>query len=67
MPGKLFVLCLPEGGSTGILSLDVPRAYRVYDPRTGVEVGKGRLPDEAPAQFNSGSSAERRVAVVGPE
>lgn len=67
MPGKLFVLCLPEGGGTGILSLDVPCAYRVYDPWTGAEVGKGRFPDKAPTQFNSGSSAEPRVAVVVPE
>ena len=67
MLGKLFVLCLPEGGGTGILSLDVPRAYRIYDPRSGAEVGKGRLPDQAPAQFNSGSPAEPRVVVFVAE
>ncbi len=63
VPGKLFVLYLPEGGGTGIASRDVPRAYRVYDPRSGAEVGKGRLPDQAPAQFNTGSSGEPRVVV----
>ncbi len=63
VPGKLFVLYLPEGGGTGITSLDVPRAYLIYDPRSGAEVGNGRLPDKAPAQFNSGSSAEPRVVV----
>ena len=57
------MICLPEGGGTGITSLDVPRAYRIYDPRSGAEVGKGRLPDKAPAQFNSGSSSEPRVVV----
>jgi hypothetical protein len=63
VPGQLFVLHLPEGGGTGILTLEVPRAYRILDPRTGQEVGKGRLPDSAPAQFNSGSSGEPRVVV----
>ena len=67
VPGKLFVLYLPEGGGTGITSLEVPRAYRIYDPRTGQEVGKGRLPDQAPIQFNSGSSGEPRVVVFVAE
>jgi hypothetical protein len=61
--GKLFVLYLPEGGGTGITSLDVPRDYRIYDPRSGAEVGKGRLPDKAPVQFSSGSFGEPRVVV----
>jgi len=63
VPGKFFVLYLPEGGNTGITSLEVPRAYRVYDPRSGTEVSKGRLPDQAPVQFNSGSPSEPRVVV----
>ncbi len=63
VPGRLFVLYLPEGGGTGITSLDVPRAYRIYDPRSGTEVGQGRLPDQAPVQFNSGSSDEPRVVI----
>jgi hypothetical protein len=63
VPGRLFVLYLPEGGGTGIISLDVPRTYRIYDPRTGLEVGKGRLPNQVPVQFNSGASGEPRVVV----
>jgi hypothetical protein len=63
VPGKFFVLYLPEGGTTGITSFEVPRAYRIYDPRSGTEVGKGRLPDQAPVQFNSGSPSEPRVVV----
>ncbi len=63
VPRKLFVLYLPDGGGTGITSLAVPRAYRIYDPRTGAEVGKGQLPEKAPTRFNSGSSGEPRVVV----
>jgi hypothetical protein len=63
VPGKLFVLYLPEGGGTGIISRDVPRPYRIYDPRTGREVSQGRLPDQAPVHFDSGSSSEPRVVV----
>ena len=62
VPGKLFVLYLPEGGGTGILSKDVPRAYRIYDPRTGQIVSEGRLSDTVPARFDSGAT-EPRVAV----
>jgi hypothetical protein len=61
--GKLSVLYLPEGKGTGITSLDVPCAERMYEPRSGAEVGKGRLPDQAPVQFTSGSSREPRVVV----
>ena len=63
VPGKVFVLYLPEGGGSGILSLDVPRAYRIFDPRSGVEVGKGRLPDRAPAMFSTAVTGEPRVVV----
>ena len=48
---------------TQITSRDVPRAYRIYDPRSGAEVGKGRLPDTTPTQVNSGSQKEPRVLV----
>ena len=63
VPGQLFVLYLPDGGGTGILSLDVPRAYRVFDPRTGKITGEGRLPDQVPAPIDSGGAGEPRVVV----
>ncbi|MBX3746126.1 MAG: DUF4038 domain-containing protein [Verrucomicrobiae bacterium] len=63
VPGKLFVLYLPEGGSTAILSLDVPRPYRVFDPRTGLVLRHDRLPDTTTAQVHSGSPNEPRVLV----
>lgn len=63
VPGRLFVLYLPEGGGTGITSLEVPRSYRVYDPRNGAEVARGRLPDRTPVQFNSDSRTDPRVVV----
>ncbi|QDT04032.1 Putative endoglucanase [Rubripirellula lacrimiformis] len=63
VPGKLFVLYLPNGGNSAILCKDVPRSYRVYDPRTGKVVGQDRLEDKATAQANSGSSGQPRVLV----
>lgn len=50
VPGKHFVLYLPEGGDAAILSHAVPRCYRVFDPRNGVLVSEGRLADTEPAQ-----------------
>jgi hypothetical protein len=42
---------LPEsGGNVAILSRDVPRSYRVFDPRTGEVLREDRLPDTATAQ-----------------
>jgi hypothetical protein len=63
VPKKLFVLYLAKGGSTGILSKDVPRAYRVIDPKTGEVVGEGRLPDRETANVNSGSDDQPRVII----
>jgi hypothetical protein len=67
VPGRLFVLYLPAGGGTGILSLDVPRAYRVNDPRTGDQVAAGRLPDQVPVHVESGASGEPRVMIFAAE
>jgi hypothetical protein len=61
VPGTLFVLYLPEGGGTGILSREVPRAYRIFDPRTGQVVGEGRLNDEATVNVDSGASEPRVI------
>ncbi|MEM9826304.1 MAG: DUF4038 domain-containing protein [Planctomycetota bacterium] len=63
VPGKLFVLYLPQGGGTSISSRDVPRSYRVYDPRTGEITATGRLDDADRVKFNSGSKDGPRVAV----
>jgi hypothetical protein len=63
VPGKLFVLYLPEGGDVSILSREVPRPYRVFDPRTGEVLSKGRLPDTTPAQAKTGPGTEPRVVV----
>ena len=67
VPGKLFVLYLPAGGGSAITSRDVPRAYRVFDPRTGQVVRQGRLPDDVPAQFDSGSRDAPRVLVFAAD
>jgi hypothetical protein len=63
VPGKLFVLYLPEGGSVAILSRDVPRSYRVVDPRSGEVLRRDRLADAQTAQATSGPGAEPRVLV----
>jgi hypothetical protein len=67
VPGKLFVLYLPEGGNVAILSRDVPRPYRVFDPRTGEVLREGRLPDADRAQADAGSDGEPRVLVFTDE
>lgn len=63
VPGKLFVLYLPEGGNSAILCKDVPRSYRVYDPKTGKVMAEGTLEDKETAQAKSDSSGEPRVLV----
>jgi hypothetical protein len=67
VPGRLFVLYLPEGGDVPIISRDVPRAYRVFDPRTGRVLSEGRLPDTEPAQAKTGPGSEPRVLVFTAE
>jgi hypothetical protein len=61
------VLYLPEGGNVAILSRDVPRSYRVFDPRTGEVLRRDRLADTEPAQAISGPGAEPRVMVFTVE
>jgi hypothetical protein len=66
VPGRLFVLYLPEGGDVAIIARDVPRAYRVFDPRTGKVLSEGRLLDTVPAQAKTGpGSAARRSGIRG--
>jgi hypothetical protein len=67
VPGKFFVLYLPEGGNVAILSHDVPRSYRVFDPRTGEVLRQDRLADTESAQAISGPGTEPRVLVFAVE
>jgi hypothetical protein len=67
VPGKLFVLYLPLGGGTGILSREVPRAYRIHSARTGAQLGRGQLPDEPTTQFETGISGEPCVVIFHQE
>jgi hypothetical protein len=67
VPGKLFVLYLPEGGDVAIISRDVPRPYRVFDPQTGKVLSEGRLPATANAQVKTGPGHEPRVVVFVAE
>ncbi len=63
VPGKLFVLYLPEGGDVPVISREVPRSYRIYDPRNGQVVREGRLPDQGTASVATGANGEPRVVV----
>jgi hypothetical protein len=63
VPGRLFVLYLPEGGDVAIISRDVPRPYRVFDPRTGKVLSEGRLPETVSAQARTGPGGGPRVIV----
>ena len=67
VPSRLFVLYLPDGGGTSIISLEVPRGYRVFDLKTGEVVGKGRLPESARATVESGAEGQPRLIVFRTE
>ena len=62
-PDRLLVLYLPDGGSTSIISPEVPRAYRVFDLKTGDVVGEGRLPKESRVSVDSGIVGQPRLVV----
>jgi len=62
VPGKLFILYFPAGGSTGILSQDVPRDFRVLDPKTGDELSSGTLEAKDRPNIDT-KSKEPRVIV----
>jgi hypothetical protein len=63
VPNRLFVLYFPKGGSTSIISSQVPRSYRVFDLKTGDVVDEGRLPDERHATIDSGDERQPRLVV----
>ena len=67
IPDELFVLYLPNGGSTPIVSVEVPRSYRVYDPKSGEVVGEGRLPETTKASVSSGTGDQPRLVVFYDE
>ncbi|WP_369051905.1 apiosidase-like domain-containing protein [Kineococcus terrestris] len=57
VPGVLFLTYLAEGGDLRVLDgADVPRAYRVLDPRTGEVVAEGvREHDDSPVPDPGGA------------
>lgn len=63
VPGKLFVLYIENAAGLSILSADVPRNYRVYDPRSGQILLEGRLEDRSSAQAKVDSGSGPRVLV----
>jgi hypothetical protein len=46
VPGRLFVCYSADGGPLLILDQQVPRSYRVIDPRTGAVVARGHIADD---------------------
>lgn len=63
IPDKLFVLYLPRGGSTAIISSDVPRSFRVYDPMTGSLIKSGELDSKRTAKVDCGIADKPMVVV----
>ena len=43
VPGKLMIKYLEQGGGFSVISSQVPRKYRIVDPRSGETVGRGKL------------------------
>jgi hypothetical protein len=46
VPGKLFIYYTTEGGPHLFYGDDIPRRYRIVDPRTGKIIGRGELRPE---------------------
>ncbi|TWU67544.1 putative endoglucanase [Crateriforma conspicua] len=67
IPNKLFVLYLPTGGRTAIVSTEVPSPYRIYDLKTGQVVGQGRLPDDRRRSIDAGVTDQPRLVVFHSE
>ncbi|MGD8896106.1 MAG: DUF4038 domain-containing protein [Acidobacteriota bacterium] len=69
-PGKLFVLYLSQGGSTWTPYVDqLPRRYRIYDPRTAALITEGRLAEDASGSplIDTGSTDPRVIVFYEPE
>lgn len=68
VPGKLFVLYLPSGGDPWSPSLgELPRRYRVYDPRSGERLLELSLEQDPGAVIRTGSREPRVVVFFEPE
>ncbi|MCB9423393.1 MAG: DUF4038 domain-containing protein [Ardenticatenaceae bacterium] len=52
VPGKLYIGYLSEGGMTMYFGNQVPRSYRLVDPRSGETVSEGKLPANDPVTMN---------------
>ena len=61
IPNELFVLYLPAGGSTAIISDQVPRDFQIFDPKTGEVVLQSRLPSEGRPSVDTNSSEPRVI------
>lgn len=65
IPRTLFVARLPKGGNLLIVSSEVPRPYKVFDPRSGAVVGEGRLTTSGVAEARVEAPGHPRVVVFG--
>jgi len=63
VPGKLYVLYLPNGEGTTVMSEQVPRPYRVYDPATGEQTGSGQLAPGPRQPVSADGKGKPRVVV----
>jgi hypothetical protein len=63
VPGKLMIRYLERGGPFAVIRDDVPRPYRVVDPRTGAVTATGELPPGPGPQSVAVESGEPRVVI----
>ena len=55
VPNKLYIGYISEGGRMMFFGDQVPRHYRLVDPRSGEVVGQGELDADDPASLDIGS------------
>jgi hypothetical protein len=68
VPGRLFVLYLSAGGDPWSPSLgELPRRYRVYDPRSGEVVAESTLGDDPGPVIRTGRSSPTVVVFYEPQ
>ncbi|HEV7300234.1 MAG TPA: DUF4038 domain-containing protein [Tepidisphaeraceae bacterium] len=67
VPGRLLVKYQEFGDGFAVLFEDVPRNYRVHDPRTGEVIGRGQLGTGARPRVELGRDRQPRVVVFCDE
>jgi hypothetical protein len=67
VPGTLMIKYLEAGGTFTVISDEVPRKYRVVDPRTGEVVARGQLPRTSASHTVDTKTDQPRVVIFVDE